>query len=78
MDRNCSFSKIDRQIKDNAYHALQEATLQSQLINLAVDVVDAFSSLIAQFSIFTLSDSSHYDATLADYILALKAKKWIA
>ncbi len=75
VDRNCSFSKIDRQIKNNAYHALQEAAHQAQLVNSAVNAVDALSSLIAQFSIFTLSDNPHYDATLADYILALKAKK---
>lgn len=30
VDRNCSFSKIDRQIKDNAYQALQEVAQQAQ------------------------------------------------
>lgn len=78
VDRNCSFSKIDRQIKDNAYQALQEAAQQAQLANSAASAVEALSALIAQLSLFTLSDSPHYDATLADYIKALKARKQAA
>lgn len=75
VDRNCSFSKIDRQIKENAYHALQETERQAQQANSAESVVETLSSLIQDFSPFTLPNSPHYDATLADYILALKAKK---
>ena len=75
VDRNCSFSKIDRQIKDNAYHALQEAERQAQQANSAESAVETLASLIQEFSPFTLLNSPHYDATLADYILALKARK---
>jgi hypothetical protein len=75
VDRNCSFSKIDRQIKDNAYHALQEAERLAQQANPAESAVVTLTSLIAEFSVFTLLNCPHYDATLADYILALKAKK---
>ena len=75
VDRNCSFSKIDRQIKDNAYHALQETERQAQQANSAESAVETLASLIQEFSPFTLLNSPHYDATLADYILALKARK---
>ena len=78
VDRNCSFSKIDREIKDNAYQALQEAERQAQQTGLAESAVETLSSLIAQLSIFTTPNSSHYDATLAEYIQALKARKWAA
>ena len=78
VDRNCSFSKIDRQIKDNAYHVLQEAAHQAQLANSASSAIDTLSSLIAQFNVFTLFDSPHYDATLADYIKSLRARKLAA
>ncbi len=75
VDRNCSSSKIDRQIKDNAYHALQETERQAQQANSAESAVETLASLIQEFSPFTLLNSPHYDATLADYILALKARK---
>lgn len=75
VDRNCSYSKIDRQIKDNAYHALQETERQAQQASSAESGVETLASLIQEFSPFTLLNSPHYDATLADYILALKAKK---
>ena len=75
VDRNCSFSKIERQIKDNAYHALQETERQAQQANSAESAVETLASLIQEFSPFTLLNSPHYDATLADYILALKARK---
>ena len=75
VDRNCSFSKIDRQIKDNAYHALQETERQAQQANSAESAVETLASLIQEFSPFTLLNSPHYDATLADYILELKARK---
>jgi hypothetical protein len=75
VDRNCSYSKIDRQIKDNAYHALQETERQAQQASSAESAVETLASLIQEFSPFTLLNSPHYDATLADYILALKAKK---
>lgn len=78
VDRECSFSKIDREIKNNAYQALQEAERQAQQTGLAESAVETLSSLIAQLSIFTTPNSSHYDATLAEYIQALKARKWAA
>lgn len=78
VDRECSFSKIDRQIKDNAYQALQEADKQAQQANLAENAVETLTSLISQFNVFSLLDSPHYDATLADYIKALKARKLAA
>ncbi len=76
VDRECSYSKIDREIKDNALQALQEAEQQSQQTGLAESAVETLTSLIAQLSIFTMPNSSHYDATLAEYIQALKARKW--
>lgn len=76
VDKSCSFSKIDRQIKDDAYQALQEAEQQTQQANSAMNVVETLSSLIAQLSVFALFDTPHYDATLADYIKALKARKF--
>ncbi len=75
VDRNCSFSKIDRQIKENAYHTLQEAERQVQQAGFAESAVETLTSLITQFSLFSLLNNPHYDATLADYILALKARK---
>ncbi len=75
VDRNCSFSKIDHQIKENAYHALQEVEQQTQQAGFAGSAVDTFTSLLDELSDFTLLNSPHYDATLADYILALKARK---
>ena len=75
VDRNCGFSKIDQQIKNNAYQALQEAERQAQQAGFAESAVETLASLISQFSLFTLSDSPHYDATLADYIKSLKARK---
>lgn len=75
VDRACSFSKIDRQIKDNAYQALQEADKQAQQANIAESAVETLTSLITELIVFTMLSSPHYDATLADYILALKAKK---
>lgn len=75
VDRDCSFSKIDRQIKDNAYYAFQEAERQAQQANFAESAVETLASLIQEFSPFTLLNSPHYDATLADYILALRARK---
>ena len=76
VDKSCSFSKIDRQIKDDAYQALQEAEQQTQQANSAMSVVETLSSLIAQLSVFALFDTPHYDATLADYIKALKTRKF--
>ena len=77
MDKECSYSKIDREIKDNAFQALQEAE-RPQQAGLAESAVEMLTTLIAQFSIFTMPNSSHYDATLAEYIQALKARKWAA
>lgn len=75
VDRNCSSSKIDRQIKDNAYHALLEMERQAQQANFAESAVETLTSFMEEFNVFTLLNSPHYDATLADYILALKARK---
>ncbi|MCK9438214.1 MAG: hypothetical protein M0Q12_13535, partial [Synergistaceae bacterium] len=60
------------------YQALQEAERQAQQTGLAESAVETLTSLIAQLSIFTTPNSSHYDATLAEYIQALKARKWAA
>lgn len=78
VDRNCSFLKIDRQIKDNAFHALQEAERQNWQTNFVEGAVDTFSAIIGQFNVFSLPDSPHYDATLAEYLQALKARKLAA
>ena len=78
VDRECSYSKIDSEIKSNAFQALQEVERQSQQIGLAEGAIETLTSLIAQLSIFTAPNSSHYDATLAEYIQALKARKWAA
>lgn len=78
VDRECSFSKIDRQIKDNAYQALQVAEKQEFKTSETGGVMDALDSLIGQLSIFSLFNSPHYDATLAEYIQALKARKLAA
>ncbi len=76
VDRECSYSKIDSEIKSNAFQALREVERQSQQTGLAESAVETLTSLIAQLSIFTMPNSSHYDATLAEYIQALKARKW--
>lgn len=55
VDRECSFSKIDRQIKDNAYQALQVAEKQEFKTSETGGVMDALDSLIGQLSIFSLS-----------------------
>ena len=78
VDRECSFSKIDSEIKDNAFRALQQVEQQAQQANSAINAVEALSSLIAQLSIFTAPNSPHYDTTLTEYIQALKARKWAA
>ena len=78
VDRECSYSKIDSEIKSNAFQALQEVKRQSQQTGLAEGAIETLTSLIAQLSIFTTPNSSHYDATLAEYIQALKARKWAA
>ena len=75
VDRECSYSKIDREIKDNA---LLEAERQTQQTGLTESAVETFTSLLSLFSVFTTPNSSHYDATLAEYIQALKARKWTA
>ncbi|WP_329904165.1 relaxase/mobilization nuclease domain-containing protein [Porphyromonas pogonae] len=75
VDRACSFSKIDRQIKDNAYHALQEAERQEEKMSEGNGIINTIDSILGQLKIFSLLDSPHYDATLADYIQSLKARK---
>ena len=75
VDRECSFSKIDRQIKDNAYQALQETERQDRQADFAEGAVETLTSLIAELNVFAVLSSPHYDATLADYIKALKARK---
>lgn len=75
VDRECSFSKIDRQIKDNAFHALQEAERQAQEAGFAESAVETISAIIGELNMFTLLNSPHYDATLAEYIQALQARR---
>ena len=78
VDRECSYSKIDSEIKSNAFQTLQEVERQSQQTGLTEGAIETLTSLIAQLSIFTTPNSSHYDATLAECIQALKARKWAA
>lgn len=78
VDRACSFSKIDRQIKDNAYHALQEAERQEEKMSEGNGIINTIDSILGELNIFSLLDSPHYDATLADYIQAMKARKLAA
>ena len=84
VDRECSFSKIDREIKDNALETIQESERQLDnllynqlsLTNEVIGVIDSlFSFLGDSLGSFLEPSSPHYDATLADYILALKARK---
>ncbi|RNC64465.1 hypothetical protein [Proteiniphilum sp. X52] len=75
VDRECSFSKIDRQIKDNAFHALQEAERQAQEAGFTESAVETISAIIGELNMFTLLNSPHYDATLAEYIQALQARR---
>lgn len=78
VDRNCSYSKIDRQIKDNAYQALQKAEHLVNETQAAQSAIGALVDLIDKLSIFYFMDSSHYDATLAGYIQMLRARKLAA
>lgn len=85
VDRECSFSKIDRQIKDNALETLQEAErildnlLNSQL-SLTEEIIGQIDSLFTFLSdslgSFLEPTSPHYDATLADFIKRMRAKKY--
>jgi hypothetical protein len=75
VDRNCSFSKIDREIKNNAFQVLQETEHQAVQADFSESAVGAISSLISQFNVFLLFSSPHYDATLAEYMESLQAKK---
>lgn len=75
VDRNCSFSKIDREIKNNAFQVLQETEQQAVQADFSESAVGAISSLISQFNVFSLLSSPHYDATLAEYMESLQAKK---
>ena len=65
-------------VKDNAYQALQVAERQEFKTSEIGGVMDALDSLIGQLNIFSLFNSPHYDATLAEYIQALKARKLAA
>ena len=78
VERECSFSKIDREIKDNAFQALKETERQAEQMQFAQSAVEALSALIDKLNVFTLFDSPHYDATLADYIKMLRARKLAA
>lgn len=84
VDRECSFSKIDWEIKDNALETLQESEgqLDSLLYNqlsLTNEVIGAIDSLFSFLSdslgSFLEPSGPHYDATLADYIKRIRAKK---
>lgn len=78
VDRNCSYSKIDRQIKNNAYQALQQSERWVNESLGSQSAIGALVDLIDKLSIFHFMDSSHYDATLAGYIQMLKARKLAA
>ncbi len=76
VDRNCSFSKIDQESKGNAFQVLQEVEQQVVQANFSESAVGgAITSIISQFSLFSLLSSPHYDATLAEYMESLQAKK---
>ena len=84
VDRECSFSKIDREIKDNALETIQESERQLDnllynqlsLTNQVIGAIDSlFSFLGDSLGSFLEPSSPHYDATLADYIKRMKAKK---
>lgn len=84
VDRECSFSKIDRQIKDNALETLREAEKQiDNILNNQISLTDEaagaidslFSFLSDSLGSFLEPSSPHYDATLADYIKRMRAKK---
>lgn len=44
VDRACSFSKINRQIKDNAYHALQEAERHEEKMSEGNSIINTIDS----------------------------------
>ena len=84
VDRECSFSKIDREIKDNALETIQESERQLDnllynqlsLTNEVIGAIDSlFSFLGDSLGSFLEPSSPHYDATLADYIKRMRAKK---
>ena len=84
VDRECSFSKIDREIKDNALETIQESERQldnllNNQLSLTEEAIGAinsmFSFLSSIFESFLEPGNPHYDATLADYIKRMKAKK---
>ena len=78
VDRNCSYSKIDRQIKDNAYQALQQSERWVNESQASQSAIGALVDLIDKLSVFYFMDSCHYDATLAGYIQMLKSRKLAA
>lgn len=84
VDRECSFSKIDWEIKDNALETLQESerqldnllTNQLSLTNEVIGAIDSlFSFLSDSLGSFLEPSGPHYDATLADYIKRIRVKK---
>ena len=84
VDRDCSFSKIDWEIKDNALETLQESerqldnllTNQLSLTNEVIGAIDSlFSFLSDSLGSFLEPSGPHYDATLADYIKRIRVKK---
>lgn len=84
VDRACSFSKIDREIKDNALETLHEAERQidnilNNQISLTDEAAGAIDSLFAYITdslgSFLEPAGPHYDATLADFLRMLRARK---
>ena len=84
VDRACSFSKIDREIKDNALETLQAAERQiDNILNNQISLTDeAAGAIDSIFSFLTDSLGSflepagpHYDATLADFLRMLRARR---
>lgn len=78
VDRNCSYSKIDRQIKENAYQALQQSERWVNESQASQSAIGTLVDLIDKLNVFSFLDSSHYDATLAGYIQMLRARKLAA
>ena len=84
VDRECSYSKIDREIKDNALEALQASERQlDNMLNNQLSLTDEIignvesllSFLASTFASFFEPSGAHYDVTLADYIKRMRAKK---
>lgn len=81
VDRKYSYSKIDYIIKTHAYQSLKETeqVLKEREEQSPIEeLMDFVEEQISCLNVFTFLDSPHYDATLADYIKMLRAKKYAA